>query len=170
MDDQVRTLESLHRRYASVVFDKCVRVMGNAADADDAVQQTFINAFRALPAFRDAGHGHLPWLYRIATNVCLKMITTRRKRGTTPLDDERQAIAAPRADPVATLHARAILEQLVDLVDEKTLAIFVAHYVDGLDQGEIAAELGISRRAVVKRLTALRAKASTLLGVEAHDG
>ena len=169
MDDRVRTLESLHQRYASIVFDKCVRVMGNSADAEDAVQQTFMNAYRALPSFHDTGRGHLPWLYRIATNVCLKMIAVRRRQGAAPRDAAR-AVSAPRTDPVEALHARAIVEQLVDLVDDKTLAIFVAHYVDGLDQGEIAADLGISRRAVVKRLTAMRDKASGLIPPEVRDG
>ncbi len=169
MDDPVRTLESLHQRYASIVFDKCVRVMGNSADAEDAVQQTFINAYRALPSFRDEGRGHLPWLYRIATNVCLKTIAARRRHGTAPLDDVPEP-SAPRTDPVEALHARAIIEHLVNLVDDKTLAIFIAHYVDGLDQGEIAADLGISRRAVVKRLTAMRAKAAGLIPLEVCDG
>ena len=169
MDDRVRTLESLHQRYASIVFDKCVRVMGNSADAEDAVQQTFMSAYRALPSFRDTGRGHLPWLYRIATNACLKMIAARRRHGTAPLD-EAHDVSAPPVDPVDALHARAIVERLLDLVDEKTLAIFIAHYVDGLDQGEIATDLGISRRAVVKRLTAMRAKASGLIPAEARDG
>ena len=164
MNDTVRTLEVLHQRYAGMLFDKCVRVMGRTADAEDAVQQTFINAFRGLPTFRDDGRGHLPWLYRIATNVCLRQIRAHRERGAASIDDHD--VAATSQDPVEALHARTILEQLSEVVDEKTMAIFIAHYVDGLGQGEIATELGISRRAVVKRLTALRAKAGAIQGTE----
>jgi len=46
------------------------------------------------------------------------------------------------------------------------MEILVAHYIDGVDQGRIARSLGISRRAVVKRLTALRARASQLLAAK----
>ena len=70
-----RTLEDLHRRYAGAIFDKCRWMLGDARAAEDAVQETYLKAFQLLP--RIAGRepsAHLPWLYCIATHVCLQPV------------------------------------------------------------------------------------------------
>jgi len=69
----------------------CYRMLGSVQDAEDALQETLLNAWRALPRFE--GRSSLKsWLYRIATNACLKTIE-RRPRRVLPID------YAPAADP-----------------------------------------------------------------------
>ena len=61
----------------------CYRMLGSPFDAEDAVQDTLIRAWRAYPRFEDrsAQRGGLrPWLYRIATNVCLDALKGRERR------------------------------------------------------------------------------------------
>jgi RNA polymerase sigma-70 factor, ECF subfamily len=69
----------------------CRRMLGSPDDAEDALQETLVNAWKGLPRFE--GRGSLRgWLYRIATNVCLRAIERRRNR-VMPIGD------GPRADP-----------------------------------------------------------------------
>ena len=82
----------------------CYRMLGSLHDADDALQDTLLRAWRGLPGFR--GRSSLrTWLYRIATNVCLDAIARRPKR-VLPIDygpDEREASLWIEPYPDATL-------------------------------------------------------------------
>jgi RNA polymerase sigma-70 factor, ECF subfamily len=73
----------------------CYRMLGSVHDAEDALQEALLRAWRAFPKF--AGRGSLrSWLYKIATNACLDAIARRPKR-VLPMD--YGAATAPQADP-----------------------------------------------------------------------
>ena len=156
-----RLIEELYRKYAGVLFDHCIRLLGSKSAAEDALQEVFLNAYRGLSSFT-YGENHLPWLYRIATNTCFKTLRTRRRKGLVLI--ERTDIQADlRSSPEDEIHFKQLLGELSREMDERGFEIVVGHYLSGMTQDELAEMLGISRRAVVKRLTALRRKVGHLI-------
>src|SRR5437588_11641972 len=86
-DDRSRLVEPYRRE----LHADCYRMLGSYADAEDALQETLLRAWRGLPRFE--GRSSLrSWLYRIATNTCLNAIARRPKR-VLPID------YAPASDP-----------------------------------------------------------------------
>ena len=161
-EKRTQQINTLHRKYAGIIYDLCVHILKDPAEAEDAVQETFLNAFRALDSF-SYGDNYLPWLYRIGTNACLKMLRTKKRKGALPMEDiETAAGSSAFSDPADRLAVRARLETLQHTLDERNMEILVSHFVLGMNQQEVANMLGISRRAVVKRLTRLKQTFSTL--------
>ena len=92
----------------------CYRMLGSVHDAEDAVQETLLRAWRALPKF--GGEQLLrPWLYRIATNVCLDA-----KRPKRVMPAEHVAATDPTPGPVAT----PVIESVwIEPFPDETLAV-----------------------------------------------
>jgi RNA polymerase sigma-70 factor (ECF subfamily) len=95
--------ETLVAEYRTELFAHCYRMLGSRQDAEDALQEALIGAWRGLPKFE--GRSSLrSWLYRIATNACLRAIERRPKR-VLPIDygppsDPHDAVAAPLVESV----------------------------------------------------------------------
>jgi RNA polymerase sigma-70 factor, ECF subfamily len=159
-----RKTRDLFDNYSGLIYSKCLRMLGNREDAADAVQETFTKAFCAIDALRQQD-SQLAWLYRIATTTCLNLIRTRKRKGAVLLE-EVGSLVAQGNQPLDNLLLQRVFQALQDQCDERTLEIFVAFYIDGMEQGQIAAQLKISRRAVVKRLTRFRQVAKAIYDSE----
>ena len=102
----------------------CRRMLGSASDAEDAAQETLVRAWRAFDRF-ECRASSKAWMYRIATNVCLDILASRRRRAQ-PID-LRSGSPAPSAD--AALSRRAVHQTTADrhgrwdVVDPAELAI-----------------------------------------------
>jgi RNA polymerase sigma-70 factor, ECF subfamily len=99
-------IRELVQQYQGMVFGLCYRMMGQREDAEDAAQETFVRAIRALRNF-DTDRPFEPWLLAIAANRCRTAMAARSRR---PCPTELcDAVADPRPDPDA---ARTLSEEL----------------------------------------------------------
>lgn len=147
-DDRLTTL---YRQYGPFIYARCVRLLGDRATAEDMTQQTFMRVHRHLHKAPDPSEA-LAWVYRIATNYCLNELRDRKLRPQAEYDPTEPLAEACAYDLEATLANRDVAVKIVRRSPEKLRAPAWLHHVDGLDQGEVARVLGISRRTVGNRL------------------
>ena len=86
-----RAFEVLTERHRRALHLHCYRMLGSFHDADDAVQETWLRAWRNLGRFEPTS-ALAAWLHTIATNVCLSALARRRRRPDAPLPDVGEAV------------------------------------------------------------------------------
>lgn len=149
--------ETLVRRHSPVLLSLAHRLLGSRSDAEDAVQDGFVSAWRRLPEFRgDAAF--LTWMYRIVTNRCLNQLRSRRP--TTDLESVPEP-AAPehQTSPARAAETHAALQSLSRVLAELTpeqRACWVLRELHGLSYEEIARAVGITPDAVRGRIFRVR--------------
>jgi RNA polymerase sigma-70 factor (ECF subfamily) len=112
---------------------------GNAADAEDAVQETFLKLHRAAASY--TGEASLgTWLYRILVNTCYDHLRRKRRRVEESSLEESSQHRAPAVDDLK----RIALRRLLDELPEQRRSVFILFEIEGLSHAEIAAILGIS--------------------------
>jgi RNA polymerase sigma-70 factor (ECF subfamily) len=151
-------------RHRDRVYAVALRLTRNPADAEDALQDTFLNAYRALGRF--GGRARVStWLYRIAANASYDVISRRHGRDQ-PLDDGAYEPASP-GDPYAQDAQRRALElALAALPDEFREAVVLCD-IAGLGAGEAAELLGVPAGTVKSRV--FRARALLVVALREPD-
>ncbi|MEU9237217.1 RNA polymerase sigma factor [Streptomyces subrutilus] len=147
----------LVRRHSSHLLALAQHLLGNRADAEDAVQEAFLSAWRQLPEFRhSASFG--TWMYRIVTNRCLNVL--RRRPRPVPLESVAEPAAAdPSSSPPRAAETEAATTALVRALMElrpELRACWVLRELHGLHYDEIAHVLGASEQTVRGRISRAR--------------
>lgn len=170
--DKESLLEELHSRFGAAVERKCMAILGNVGDAQDAKQETFVIVFRKVDGFETRpGLGYLPWIYAIANNVCLHILRSRRnKRKETPLGELGALEPADPIYPERVVSNRDLLMAIFDKLDKRSRQVFVGYYLDGMTQEQVAACCGITRRTVINRLKKIRECAASYCDAEGKNG
>jgi RNA polymerase sigma factor (sigma-70 family) len=162
-DRDERAFAALVDRHGPLVLHVCRRVLGDADDAEDAFQATFLVLARRAAAVRPAEA--LPaWLYGVARRVALKARATQaRRRAARPAG---APVADPRPDPLAELSARELLrivdEEVQRLPEAQRLPVLLC-CLEGRSLEEAARYLGWTRGSVKGRLERGRARLHTRL-------
>ena len=151
--------EQLVTQYERSIFSVTMRILGNRADAQEIVQDTFLSVLQHLEGF-EGRSSFRTWLFRIATNHALKRLRKRRGLRTTSLDgpagDESgdraplphpQTIAPWKSDPLSLASAaetREILDRAMNALPEKYRLVFLLRDVQGLSTEETAEALSLT--------------------------
>lgn len=138
-------MEDLLRSHERALFSLCCGVLGNRADAEDAVQEAFFRALRALHRFR-ADSGFRTWLYRIALNVCLEW--KRARQTAQPLFDSIAFTRSPESDAIQALRLNEALRSLLP----RYRAIWLLKELEGWSVAEIAKAMRCSDKRIQNEL------------------
>jgi RNA polymerase sigma-70 factor (ECF subfamily) len=129
-------------------------------DAEDAVQEGFLHAFRALDRFLpDQAFG--AWLYRIVANAALDITRRKKVRDAEALAD---TIPSPFRDPAESDELRRRLRQALERLGARQRAVIVLHDVEGYKHSEIGRILGIPEGTARSDLHHARARLREMLG------
>jgi len=151
---EARAFEELVIAYQHRVFGVAMRMLGNAAEAEEVAQEAFLRAHRAIASFR--GEAKLStWLYGIASRLCLNRLGSSERRLTRQGEETLDRLAEAGADPAAELE-RSEMEQalhraIAELPDERRIVV-VLRDLEGLSYEEIAAALDLELGTVRSRL------------------
>jgi RNA polymerase sigma-70 factor, ECF subfamily len=173
-----RAFARLAEDYAGRLYAVAYRMLGNRADAEDAVQRALLKCFAARTSYSPQW-AVSTWLYRALTNVCIDELRRRRVRGhemgdgletEAPAHANRRGVAAATATPPTPVAQRIDLTRALEIVPREARMLLALHYVDGLGYRELAKIRGISVNTVKSQLARGKAILKDALRAGGHDG
>jgi RNA polymerase sigma factor (sigma-70 family) len=151
----VVAFEEVVRRYQEIAFRVAYTITASAADAEDATQEGFIRAFRAVDRFRE-GESLRPWLLTIVANVARTRRSAVSRHPTLALSVVVAAAAdaapSPEAVALAAERRRELQTAVANLADTDREVIAYRYFLE-LSEAETAALLGCARGTVKSRLS-----------------
>ena len=164
------SLEELFQRYRLVAYRVAHRLLGNEADALDAVQDGFVKALLHLPSFQGRS-SFKTWLLRVVSNAALDLGRQRGRRETLSLDglgtkNREECEPLTQQEPCRELERHDLRRKLQEALAELSPAqrqTFVLHAEAELSYREVAETLGISIGTVMSRLYYARQRLRVLL-------
>jgi len=131
----LEALEALYRAFETPVYNLARRICRSPEDAEDVLQETFLEVVKSIRTYR--GEGHLwGWVRRIAASKALMRLRREKLRATDELDD------ASTGRPPASIGARIDLERAFERLSETSRAVVWLHDVEGFTHEEIAEQMG----------------------------
>ena len=159
--------------YSGVIYRLAIKMLDNPQDAEDALQETFIKAYRNLPKF-DGRSSVSTWLYRIATNEALMMLR-RRKHIQISIDEPLDKAGEDQEplqivdwcclpeDELMSAEALKIMDKAVEALPHSLRVVFLLRDIEGLSTRETGEVLDLSETAVKTRLSRARLRLREML-------
>jgi len=174
-----QAVETLFRRYQRRLFQTAMRVLGNAADAEDVLQDAMLSAYRALANFEGRSQ-FSSWLTRIVINAALMRRRTQRGRATESLDAAAESDEQPLSaylvhhgrnpeQELARSEMRKLISKNVNELSPVLRAAFLLCEVQGYTAREAARILGVTVTAMKARKWIARQKLAVALGDHVND-
>jgi RNA polymerase sigma-70 factor, ECF subfamily len=169
-----QAMDALFRRYQRPLFQTALRVLGNAEDAEDALQDGLLSAFRNLRRFEGRSQ-FSTWLTRIVINAALMRRRSAKARPAVSLDEAPREDELPaterfsdnRPNPEQVFAGTELREMIGANLDELSPLLrtaFVLREVQGYSTGEAAKKLGVTENTLKARLWRARHQLAERLG------
>jgi RNA polymerase sigma factor (sigma-70 family) len=162
----------VYRHYGRLVFAVALRVLGDRQAAEDATQQTFVQAWRAAPGF-EAGRDPAPWLATIARRVSIDMLRHANRRPATAIDDADATNGALITLPPSeeSIWESWQVRVAIDELDPGERDVVRLQHLQGHSHAEIADRLDLPIGTVKSRSSRAHARLATRLAhLRAGDG
>ena len=153
-DGQSQEFETLVRRKTGKVYGICVRVVGNAEDAKDVSQLSFVRIWENLEKY-DPSFAFDTWMYRIVTNVAIDWLRTRQSRESAVNSSLRLVKTSAEADQGLSFQRKEVervFEDVSSVLSPKQKTIFVMREMEDLSSAEISRVLGCRESTVRNHL------------------
>jgi RNA polymerase sigma-70 factor (ECF subfamily) len=162
----MHSMDELYRAHARALHVHCANLLGNVAQARDAVHDTFERVMRARARTLFDESRVVAYLYRTATNVCVDILRHQTVWRRVAPEFSARAERAERSDPshLERDYARHLFARIGPL----TASVGLMHLIEGMNQQEIAAEVGLSRRSIFNHLRKLEARALEMEAETSH--
>lgn len=134
---EIGSFQALFERHRDPMLRVAFRILGNRADAEDAIQDAFLALFRKAAAFR-GGSSFNTWFYRIVVNACLKIRRKRRAMRETMENAAIQDGPSIRDAGAADAEARSALDREIEGLPLRQKMVFVLSVVEGFSLKETA--------------------------------
>lgn len=135
-------IERLMQMYGDKLFRICLITLGNASDAEDAVQETLVKYLQKAPVFKGEEHKKA-WLLTVATNQCRDMLRFKKRHPIVNMDEIREVTSETTES--------GILDALM-LIPEKYRMVLMLYYVEEYSIENIAKMVGRTKSAIKMRL------------------
>ncbi|MBN1128149.1 MAG: RNA polymerase sigma factor [Chitinispirillaceae bacterium] len=151
-------LESLYKRYASLVHARCRSILHSDDEAWDATQDIFMKLYGALQTIEKKGSIY-SWLLSVTTNHCISLL---RRRRTVEFHEEIHSDSQDERVPFQERHLllKEMLSRFLMPWDRKTREVIMYTYFDGYKQDEVAELTGLGASTVRKYLTRFKRQAA----------
>jgi RNA polymerase sigma-70 factor (ECF subfamily) len=161
-----RAFDELVRRYHRRVYSLALRMLRDHDAADDICQEAFLRAYRAMGRFRE-GASFCPWIYKIATNLCLNALRDRKRLvSIADAPETAEAVDPHQEDCSERTELLSKVDKALESISPKYRMPLLLRVQDGLSYAEISELLHIPRGTVMSRINRAREKLRMLVGGE----
>jgi RNA polymerase sigma factor (sigma-70 family) len=157
----------LYRLYSQAMYNVCLRMLRSEADAEDVLQNAFIDVFSHLGTFRfESSVG--AWIKRIVVNNCINFLKKRRL-ALTELNENLAGKAEDADEPTEYPLSANAVRNAIQLLPDGYRVVFTLYLLEGYDHQEIGEILGISEATSKSQYSRARKKLKEILHVEPYE-
>ncbi len=161
-NSDMSAFDRLVKKYEARIYNHCLKILRDKEDAEDALQETFLQVFRALGSFR-GDSAFSTWLFKIATNCSLMKIRKRKNVNLVSIDRPIEIDGSPLQREIVdwsknpsliygNTEIKKILDEIIARLPEDKRVVLILKDMEGFSNVEIAKTLGMKLAAVKSRL------------------